>query len=305
VPSTTGRVLLPAHDGLAQFVAAALPAVDVVAFDAPADADAVDASFYCLPYLGSDAARALMSALPSLAVVQSLSIGVDDVLAALPAGVVLCNGRGLHHEESTAELAVLLMLASLRGLPRLVRSQDRREWRHERGESLDGRRVLLVGHGAIGQAVEVRLRPFGAVVTKDARTARGDVAGVGELPSLARAADVLVVCLPLSPETRGLVGADVLGALPDGALVVNVGRGPTIDAACLRAELATGRLRAALDVTDPEPLPADAAEWALPNVLVTPHVGGDTTAFVDRARGFLVDQVRRHVSGEPLRNVVS
>lgn len=285
-------------------MAEALPDVDVVAFDEPQAVPRNDASFYCLPYMGNAAARRLMSDLPALEVVQSLSIGVDDVVAALPAGAVLCNGRGLHHEESTAELAILMVLAALRRLPEFVRAQDRRLWRHERGSSLDGRRVLIVGYGAIGQAVEARLRPFGAVVRKVARTARGDIAAVHELPMLARDADVLVVCLPLSPETQRLVDARVLGELPDGALVVNVGRGPTVDAAALRAELASGRLRAALDVVDPEPLPTDAPEWALPNVLITPHVGGDTTAFVERARTFLVEQVRRHTAGEPLLNVV-
>jgi phosphoglycerate dehydrogenase-like enzyme len=115
---------------------------------------------------------------------------------------------------------------------------------------------------------------------------------------------VLVACLPAKPETTGLVGAEVLSALPDGALVVNVGRGPTVDADALRVEVVRGRLRAALDVTDPEPLPPAAPEWALPNVLVTPHVGGDTTAFVERAREFLIAQVQRHVKGEELHNLV-
>jgi phosphoglycerate dehydrogenase-like enzyme len=187
----------------------------------------------------------------------------------------------------------------------LVRAQARGEWRHERGTSLVGRRVVLLGYGRIGKAVEARLLPFGAQVSKVARTAREGVASFADLVRIAGDCDVLVVCLPLTAETRGLVDADVLAALPDGALLVNVGRGPTVDAAALREEVVGGRLHAAVDVTDPEPLPPDAPEWSLPQVLLTPHVGGDTTTFVERARSFLVEQVRRHVSGEPLHNVVS
>jgi phosphoglycerate dehydrogenase-like enzyme len=299
-------VVLPEHDGLAASVAERVPEAEVVGYAAARAGDerTEAATFCCLPYLGGAERLAVLARLPRLAVLQSLSVGVDDLADAVPPGVTLCGGRGLHHEESTAELAVALVLAALRRLPHFVRQQQAGRWEHERTESLDGKRVLLVGHGAIGRGVADRVRPFGARVTALSRTPRPGVRPLAELGDAARSADVLVACLPLNADTRGLVSARVLAALPDGALVVNVGRGQVVDNDALRAELRTGRLRAALDVTDPEPLPADAPEWALPNVLVTPHVGGDTTAFVERAREFLVDQVGRHARGEPLHNVV-
>jgi phosphoglycerate dehydrogenase-like enzyme len=173
-----------------------------------------------------------------------------------------------------------------------------------RTESLDGKRVLLVGYGLIGTAIERRLVPFGATISRVSRTPRAGVSGLTELAALAAAADILVVCIALHPATRGLIGAPVLAALPDDALVVNIARGPVVDADSLTAELASGRLRAALDVTDPEPLPAGRPEWTLPNVLITPHIGGDTTTFAARAPAFVAEQAARHLAGEALRNVV-
>jgi phosphoglycerate dehydrogenase-like enzyme len=237
-------------------------------------------------------------------VVQSLSSGVDNVLDFVPGQVTLCNGSGLHHEEGTAELAVSLILASLRQIPTFALQQSRRSWHHLRTDSLEGKRVLLVGYGHIGQGIEQRLRPFGAQVMRVSRTARDGVAPLPQLPRLAAGADILVVCIALTPETRGLISGDVLAALPAGALVVNVARGPLVDAAALAGELTKGRLRAALDVTDIEPLPADRPEWALPNVLITPHIGGDTFVFAQRAPGFVADQAERHLNGQPLANIV-
>ncbi len=297
-------ILLPAADGVADAVAARLPQAAILRYeDAPRDRLG-EVTFYCLPYMGGADAVALMAGLPRLEVVQSLSSGTDDVLDAVPPQAVLCNGRGLRHEEGTAELAALLILASLRQLPDFVRQQGQRSWRHARADSLDGKHVLLVGYGAIGAAAEERLAPFGARFSRVSRTARDGVAPLSQLRELAAAADIMLVCIALTPQTRGLIDAAVLAALPAGALVVNVARGPVIDSAALAGELEAGRLRAALDVTDPEPLPPDHPEWGLPNVLITPHVGGDTTAFAERCACFVADQVARHVAGQPLLNVV-
>jgi phosphoglycerate dehydrogenase-like enzyme len=290
-------ILLPAADGVADAVADRLPQAAILRYeDAPRDRLG-DVTFYCLPYMGGTDAVALMAAMPRLEVVQSLSSGVDDVLDAVPPRAVLCNGRGLGHEEGTAELAALLILASLRRLPDFVRQQSQRSWRHVRADSLDGKRVLIVGHGE-------RLAPFGARFNRVSRTARDGVAPLPQLCELAAAADIMLVCIALTPQTRGLIDAAVLAALPAGALVVNVARGPVIDPAALARELETGRLRAALDVTDPEPLPSDRPEWGLPNVLITPHVGGDTTAFAHRCACFVADQAARHAAGQPLLNIV-
>jgi phosphoglycerate dehydrogenase-like enzyme len=298
-------LLLPATDGVADHVERTLPDARIVRYGEVDDARLADVSFYCLPYMGDGASVALIDRLPRLRVLQSLSSGVDDVLGAVPPGVTLCNGRGLHHEESTAELAVTLMLASLRQLPQFVWQQADARWRHVRTESIEGKRVLLVGYGAIGAAIEQRLTPFGATVIRVSRSPRDGVAPFSQLAALAATAEIIVVCVALAGGTRGLVDARVLAALPAGALVINVARGPVIDAVALTRELESGRLRAALDVTDPEPLPAQRPEWSLPNVLITPHVGGDTFTFAHRAGQFVADQAARHLAGEELVNVVT
>jgi len=297
-------LLLPEADGVADFVARQIPAATVLRYGQADRAGLDEVSFYCLPYMGDAASIALIGSLPKVSVIQSLSSGVDDVLAALPAQATLCNGQGLGHEEGTAELALTMTLAALRQIPRFVAGQAGRTWSHVRTESLAGRSVLLVGYGPIGAAIEERLRPFGVTVRRVSRTQRDGVSGLPDLPRLAAAADIMVVCIALHAATRGLVGKEVLAALPDGALVVNVARGPVVAAGPLTSELKSGRLRAALDVTDPEPLPADRPEWALPNVLITPHVGGDTTAFAERAPAFVASQATRHLAGDPLLNVV-
>jgi phosphoglycerate dehydrogenase-like enzyme len=295
--------LLPAADGVADEVARRLPRATVVRYeDGGHDLGEVD--FYCLPYMGDGRSAAMIAWLPRLRVLQSLSSGVDNILGSVPEQVTLCNGSGLHHEESTAELAVSLILASLRQLPAFALDQARHRWHHLRTDSLDGKNVLLVGYGGIGQGIEQRLVPFGARITRSSRTPRDGVAPLSQLPRLAAAADILVVCIALTPDTTGLVSGAVLAAMPDGALLVNVARGPIVDAAALAGQLTSGRLRAALDVTDVEPLPADRPEWALPNVLITPHIGGDTFAFARRAPGFVADQAERHLTGRALANIV-
>jgi phosphoglycerate dehydrogenase-like enzyme len=295
--------LLPAADGVADEVARRLPRATIARYeDGGTDLGEVD--FYCLPYMGNGASTAMIAKMPRLRVLQSLSSGVDNILGSVPEQVTLCNGSGLHHEESTAELAVSLILASLRQLPAFVRDQTRHQWHHRRTDSLDGKRVLLVGYGGMGKAIEQRLQPFGARITRASRTPRDGVAPLSQLPRLAAGTDILVVCIALAQDTSGLIGGQVLAALPDGAMVVNVARGPIVDAAALAGHLTAGRLCAALDVTDVEPLPADRPEWALPNVLITPHIGGDTWAFARRAPGFVADQAERHASGQPLANIV-
>jgi phosphoglycerate dehydrogenase-like enzyme len=297
-------LLLPEADGIAGYVARQLPQAAVLSYGETDRGGLDGVTFYCLPYMGDAASIALISDLPALQVIQSLSSGVDEVLAAVPGHVTLCNGHGLGHEEGTAELALALILASMRRIPSFVAQQSRRSWSHVRTESLDGKHVLLVGYGNIGKLIEQRLAPFGARVRRVSRTPRDGVAGLAELPAQASAADILVICIALHPATRGLIDRRVLAALPDGALVVNVARGPLVDTDALVSELSSGRLCAALDVTDPEPLPAGRAEWTWPNVLITPHIGGDTAVFADRAPAFVADQAGRHLTGRPLLNVV-
>jgi phosphoglycerate dehydrogenase-like enzyme len=297
-------LLLPEADGIAGYVARQHPQTAVHSYGETDSDRLAGVTFYCLPYMGDAASIGLISELPALKVIQSLSSGVDEVLAAVPSDVTLCNGHGLGHEEGTAELALALILASLRRIPWFTAQQSRRAWSHVRTESLHGKHVLLVGYGDIGRQIEQRLVPFGARVSRVSRTPRDGVSELAELPALASAADVVVICIALHPATRGLIDRQVLAALPDGALVVNVARGPVVQADALASELGSGRLRAALDVTDPEPLPPGRDEWTWPNVLITPHIGGDTAVFARRAPAFVADQAARHLTGRPLQNVV-
>ena len=296
--------LLPSADGVADEVAKRLPQATILRYEDSDLSGLGDVKFYCLPYMGNGATVDLIAQMPRLRVLQSLSSGVDNVLPFVPGPVTLCNGSGLHHEEGTAELAVTLILASLRQIPAFALYQSRREWHHLRTDSLDGKTALLVGYGGIGEGIERRLQPFGTQILRVSRTARDGVAPLSELTRLAAGADILVACIALTPATQGVISGEVLAALPAGALVVNVGRGALVDAAALASQLAAGRLRAALDVTDVEPLPADRPEWAMPNVLITPHIGGDTFAFARRAPGFVADQAERHLNGQPLANIV-
>lgn len=270
--------------------------------DPPADLSAV--RLYVQPYAKGEITYTLLTRMPALEAVQSLSAGVEKLLPLLRPGVVLCNGRGLH-DASAAEHALALILAAQRDLPQWVRQQDQHTWNPHFTRSVAGSRVVLVGYGSIGRALEARLTACEAEVVRVASTPRPaeSVYGVDDLPELLRSADIVVLVLPETPATVRLFGAAHLAALPDDALVVNVGRGRTVDTAALRAELASGRLRAALDVVDPEPLPSDDSLWSLPNVLVTPHVAGGSATFYPRAKRFVAEQVRRFADGEPLRNV--
>lgn len=220
----------------------------------------------------------------------------------------LCNAKGVH-EASTAELTVALVLASLRGIPGFVRGQDAEEWRSGFYPALADKSVLIVGYGSIGAAIEDRLAPFEcarvARVARSARaTERGPVHALTDLPDLLPQADVVIVSTPLTEETKGLAGAEFLGRMKDGALFVNVARGQVADTKALLAELESGRIRAALDVTDPEPLPPGHPLWHAPGVVISPHVGGSTSAFMPRAKRLLADQLTRYAAGDALRNEV-
>ncbi|MEU1043213.1 2-hydroxyacid dehydrogenase [Streptomyces sp. NPDC005551] len=275
-------------------------------------ADPAACAFYVVPYMkGAEVSVRPLPRMTSVRAVQTLSAGIDHVepgLAHLRPGVRLCNARGVH-EASTGELALTLVLASLRGIPDFVRGQDREEWRSGFRPALADKSVLIVGYGSIGAAIEDRLAPFELArvvrVARSARTTeRGPVHPLTDLPALLPDADVVILSTPLDDSTRGLAGADFLARMKDGALLVNVARGPVVDTKALLAELETGRITAALDVTDPEPLPPGHPLWHAPGVLVSPHVGGPTSAFLPRAKRLLVAQLNRFARGEPLANVV-
>ncbi|MFG3093399.1 2-hydroxyacid dehydrogenase [Streptomyces sp. NPDC048202] len=258
---------------------------------------------WVMPYAVPDAVN-LLPKLPNLRAVQSLSAGVEKLVPYLPAGVTLHNGRGLH-DASTAEHALGLILAAQRDLPQWVADQAAGRWEPHFTRSLADARVTIVGYGSIGAALERRLLACEAEVVRVARRARPEegVHAVADLPALLPDTDIVVLVLPENPDTVGMFGAAELAALPDGALVVNVGRGRTLDTGALLAETRSGRLRAALDVTDPEPLPADHPLRHAPGVLLTPHVAGGSAAFRPRAERLIVEQVRRFAAGEPLHHL--
>jgi phosphoglycerate dehydrogenase-like enzyme len=239
-----------------------------------------------------------------LRVIQTTSAGVDWLFRRVPEHVMVCNARGVY-DAPLAEWVVGAILAMQRGLMQARDAQSRHEWEAIEPLELLGRRVVILGLGSIGTAIADRLRPFGVELIGVGRTARDGVRGLADLDEALRDAEILVNILPLTSETAGLLDARRLSLLPDGALVVNAGRGRTIETAALVDELRTGRIRAALDVTDPEPLPPDHALWALPNVLITPHLAGDSPGSTIRAFELAGDQVRRFANGEPLINEVA
>ena len=226
----------------------------------------------------------------------------------MPDGVTLCNAAGVH-DASTAELAIALTLASGRRLDTFARDMASGRWGFEFGSALADKRVLIIGYGNIGAAIERRLAGFEvASVTRVARRRRtGDVEvhPTTELDTLLPDADVAIVIAPHTPETEGMIGAEQLRLLPDQALLVNVARGRLVDTDALLAEVSTGRIRAALDVVEPEPLPPDHPLWHAPGVLISPHVGGASSAFFPRADRLIAAQLKRFAHGQPLENTIT
>jgi len=288
-------------------------------------AEPVDVDFWILPFYRKDAQNAA-GQLRGLKVAQSVMAGVDWILPWLPKGVTLCDGRGVH-DISASEWVLAAIMATMKRLPLYRDLQTKHQWSGfasvtdgflsepgpSRGqytilaEDLSGKTVLIVGYGSIGSAIEARLNPFGVSVLRIARSPRKTpkVSSVSELDTLIPQADIVVLILPLTPQTRGIFGEKQIRMMKPGALLVNAARGPVVDTQALVLALEEKRIRAALDVTDPEPLPEDHPLWSAPNCLITPHIGGSTPEFIYRAFRFAAQQVRRFAAGEPLENVVT
>ena len=294
-----------------EFVAPAAPGV--IGYDEITDlsADLLGRCGFFVPhYLGPEPNAHLMARMPNLERTQLLTAGFEAALPFLPPGVLLSNAVGVH-DAATAELAIGLILASLRGIDNAARAMTTATWIHEHHTSLADRRVLILGAGGVGSALARRLDGFEVEVTMVARSRRGtvggpdEVAAMSELEGLLPSADIVVLALPLTNETRGLVDGAFLARMREGALLVNVARGPVVRTDDLVEALQSGRIRAALDVTDPEPLPADHALWQCPNLLITGHLGGNTTSFPPRAIRLITEQLRRWRAGEPALHVVA
>lgn len=298
------KVWIPHEEG--QAIMGTMPTdmkVEVFPGDGEYPSDPAGVDFWVPPFLSRGASRNLLGDLTRLSVVQLLSAGVDTWAGVIGDDVTLCNATGVH-TAATAEWALAAMLGSLRHFDDFARSQQRREWDQAVGTSLVNKKVLIIGAGDIGSAIARRVAACDAEPIMVARHERDNVYSVAELPELLPTADVVVLIVPLTDSTRGMVGPEFLAAMRPGALLVNAARGPVVDTAALVAATQAGRIRAAVDVTDPEPLPQDHPLWLTPGVLITPHVGGAVDGLLDRAYELVGDQLRRWHAGDPLRNVI-
>jgi phosphoglycerate dehydrogenase-like enzyme len=287
--------LLEVLSGAVIHEASSLPGEELVGVD-----------FWVPDFLRPDVAgyRAIVEAMPGLRVIQAQTAGVDVLLQVQPDGVELCDARGVHG-SSTAEWALTALLSVFREFPRFERARQQRRWDYSVTDELAGKRVLVVGAGDVGRQLARRISACDATPVLVARSAREDVHSIAELPELLPGADAVVLIVPKTSETVGMVDAAFLAAMPDGAVLVNAARGPVVDTGALLAELTSGRLRAAVDVVEPEPLPADHPLWLVPNLLLTPHVAGSVLGFADRFAALLVAQLRRYLHGEQLANLVT
>ena len=280
--------------------------VEVVVWDGTGDKPAklAETAFWVPQIEDSEDLPGKFAAMPHLQVVQLTGAGVEDIVDAVPDGVILCNARGVHG-SSVAELVLTLVLASQRRLPHFLDAQRAGRWDLVEADDLVDKRVVILGAGDLGEQTARRLRAFDADPVLVASSARDGIHGTDELPELLPGADVVVITVPLTPQTEGMVDAAFLARMPDDALLVNVARGKVVDTDALLAELTAGRLRAALDVVEPEPLPAGHPLWTAPHLILTPHAAGHVKAAGPRAFALVAEQLRRFVAGEELANVIS
>jgi phosphoglycerate dehydrogenase-like enzyme len=270
-------------------------------------------------------AAAARAHIRSVQVVQSQYAGVDAYLSFVPPGATLCDAQGVH-DIPVAEWIVTAILASLKYIPFYVRMQATGDWKRRIGaealylethpgegpkmppalqDELVGKTVLIVGYGSIGHATEERLRPFGVNMLRVSRRGRDGVEPEDRLDDLLPLADVVVLLVPLTEQTRGFIDSRRLALMKQGALLVNAARGPVVETDALVEALRAGRIHAAVDVTDPEPLPPGHPLWTAPNVLITPHIGGSSPGMMERVMRLIGDQCRRYMAGEPLAHVVT
>ena len=280
--------------------------VSVQVYDGRSDelpGDPAGVAVYVPPFAPTPRSREILARMPNLRLLQLQVAGVDTFLPHLPAGAVLCNARGVH-DASTAEWVVGGIIAAQREFPEFAGAQREGRWSWHMTNALTDRTVMIIGYGSVGTAIERRLVPFETQIIRVARTVRDGVHPVSDLPALLPEADVVVLIVPSTTATTGMVDKAFLSRMKDGALLVNAARGTVVDTGALLEELASRRLRAVLDVTDPEPLPAGHPLWSAPGVFITPHVGGSTPASRRRAVALVREQVARFAAGEQLHNVI-
>ena len=278
----------------------ALPIVN--GYPAPQNLDEI--TFFVPPYMVGARALESIPRMPSLQVIQCPNAGVDDVLEILPPGVTLCNAQGVH-DASTAELAIGLAISARRGFATFMANQSKGVWHHERHSALADSRVGIVGMGNIGSLIAKQLELFNVEVIGFSRSGSNSTKTMAYFDQLLPTLDVVILILPLTAQSHHLMNRSRIGAMKVGATLVNMARGPIVDTDALVDALNRGHITAGLDVTDPEPLPDAHPLWSAPNVIITPHVGGDSTAFNPRVRALIESQLTRFATGQPLINIVA
>ena len=267
------------------------------------NSDLSEITFYVPTYMGGRPALELTKKMPNLKILQMPNAGYDDAMEYVRDGMTLCNGKSIH-DDSTAELAVGLTIASLRGFPDFVRNQDKSEWVHVKNKSINDRKIGIIGFGSIGTTIAKMLSGFTVEIIPFTQSGRDNTIAITDLDKHLPTLDVVILILPLTKESKHLFDAKRLSLMKDGALLVNVARGPIVETDALVKELNSGRITAALDVTDPEPLPKDHPLWRAKGVLISPHVGGNTTAFESRARRLIESQLNLLAQGKALNNII-
>jgi phosphoglycerate dehydrogenase-like enzyme len=271
--------------------------------NAPFKEDLKRIQFFVPTYMAGPHSFSMISQMPRLKVIQSLNAGVDDLLSILPQGITLCNAAGVH-DASTAELAVALSIAARRGFANFARDQLAQRWGHTRMASLTDSKIAIVGYGNIGKTILKMLSSFDVEITPFSKSGRDGALTFEHFDALISTFDLIILIVPLTPQTHHLMNARRLAAMKDGSALVNVARGKVVDTEALIVELNRGRITAALDVTDPEPLPIGHPLWSVINLIITPHIGGDSSAFIPRGRKLIEEQIARYAAKRPLENVV-
>ena len=267
------------------------------------NSDLSEITFYVPTYMGGRPALELTKKMLNLKILQMPNAGYDDAIEYIRPGMTLCNGKSIH-DDSTAELAVGLTIASLRGFPDFIRNQDKSDWVHVKNKSINDRKIGIIGFGSIGTTIAKMLSGFTVEIIPFTQSGRDNTIAITDLDKHLPTLDVVILILPLTKESKHLFDAKRLSLMKDGALLVNVARGLIVETNALVKELNSGRITAALDVTDPEPLPNDHPLWRAKGVLISPHVGGNTTAFESRARRLIESQLNLLAEGKPLNNVI-
>lgn len=291
VPDEAGETALTGVNGL-----------DVVRY--AADGELPERAEVLVPgFLAPVDTAAFLARLPNLKLIQLLTAGAEDWVGRVPEHIMLSVARGAHG-GSTAEWALAMLLAVYRELIPFERGRAAGTWFRTPTETLIDKKVLVIGAGDLGTQLRRRLDACDAATTLVGTTARDGVHGIDELPGLLGTHDAVVLMVPLTPATERMVDADFLAGMRDGAVLVNAARGRIVDTDALVAELATGRLRAALDVTEPEPPPEGHPLWTVPNLLLTPHVAASVEGYQRRAYAVVAEEIARYAAGERPRNLV-